>query len=129
MQLKNSLANKDKPSILLLLRIFIPFTCGYFLSYLFRVVNTVIASDLSADLDLDATKLGLLSSTYFIAFASTQLPLGIWLDRFGPRKTEAALLLFAAAGSAVFAMANSLGGVIIGRALIGIGVSACLMAG
>jgi predicted MFS family arabinose efflux permease len=113
----------------LLLRIFIPFACGYFLSYLFRVVNTVIASDLSADLGIDAEQLGLLSSIYFIAFASTQLPLGIWLDRFGPRRTEAFLLVFAAVGAAVFAMAEGMSGVIFGRALIGIGVSACLMAG
>ncbi len=58
-----------------------------------------------------------------------QLPLGIWLDRFGPRKTEAFLLLLAAGGAAVFGLAESFNGLLIGRALIGFGVSACLMAG
>lgn len=112
----------------LLLRIFVPFAAGYFLSYLFRVVNTIIAGDLSSDLDLNANQLGLLTSIYLIAFAATQLPLGILLDRYGPRKTEAILLMFAALGAAIFAMADTLTGLLIGRALIGFGVSACLMA-
>ena len=109
-------------------RIFFPFALGYFLSYLFRVVNAVIAPDLVADLGLDPAQLGLLTSTYFIAFASSQLPLGILLDRYGPRVVEAFLLLFAAAGAFVFSVSHSLAGVIAGRALIGFGVSACLMA-
>jgi MFS family permease len=110
------------------LRIFIPFAFGYFLSYLFRVVNAVIAPDLVADLKLDPSELGLLTATYFIAFASSQLPLGILLDRFGPRRVESFLLLFAGAGAIIFAVSHTLAGVIIGRALIGFGVSACLMA-
>ncbi len=112
----------------LILRIFIPFALGYFLSYLYRVVNTVIAGDLSADLAINAGQLGMLTSTYLITFAAFQLPLGILLDRYGPRKIEVLLLLFAAGGAVVFALAETLGGLVIGRALIGFGVSACLMA-
>ncbi|BCR03260.1 MFS transporter [Desulfuromonas versatilis] len=111
-----------------LLRLFIPFACGYFLSYLYRVVNAVIALDLCADLGLDPARLGLLTSAYFLTFAAAQLPLGVALDRFGPRRVEAALLLFAAAGAWLFAGAGSLAGLVAGRALIGFGVSACLMA-
>jgi sugar phosphate permease len=110
------------------LQVFVPFACGYFLSYLFRVVNSVIAPDLIADLGLGPSALGLLTSTYLIAFASSQLPLGVLLDRFGPRRVEAGLLLFAAAGAFVFARAESLAALAVGRALIGFGVSACLMA-
>ncbi len=112
----------------LLFRIFIPFALGYFLSYLFRVVNSIIAGDLSRDLSINAAELGLLTSTYLITFAAIQLPLGVMLDRYGPRKIEALLLLFAAAGSALFALAESFQLLLAGRALIGFGVSACLMA-
>lgn len=110
-----------------LLRVFLPFALGYFLSYLYRVVNAVIAPDLVTDIGLDAATLGLLTSVYFLTFGLFQLPLGILLDRFGPRRTEAVLLLFAAFGAIVFASAESATGLTIGRAFIGLGVSACLM--
>jgi predicted MFS family arabinose efflux permease len=117
-----SISRKD------LLRIFVPFAIGYFFSYLYRVVNAVIAPNLVADLSLGPADLGLLTSTYFLTFAAFQLPLGVLLDRFGPRKTEACLLIFAALGAFVFARAESASGLIAGRALIGFGVSSCLMA-
>jgi len=110
------------------LRVFIPFALGYFLSYLLRVVNAVIAPDLVAELGLTAADLGLLTSANFLAFAAAQLPLGILLDRYGPRRTEAALLLFAALGAFIFAHAASTSWLMTGRALIGLGTSACLMA-
>lgn len=115
-----------RPAILL--RVFIPFALGYFLSYLFRTVNAVIAPDLARDVGVDPASLGLLTSAYFLAFASFQLPLGVLLDRYGARRVESALLLFAAAGAFVFARAETLTGLMFGRALIGLGVSACLMA-
>ncbi len=113
---------------LTIFRVFFPFAAGYFVSYLYRVVNAVIAPDLIADIGVGPSALGLLTATYFISFASFQLPLGVLLDRFGPRKVEAVLLVFAAIGAFVFARAESLTGLITGRALIGFGVSACLMA-
>lgn len=112
----------------LALRVFLPFALGYFLSYLYRVVNAVIAPDLIADMGLDASTLGLLTAVYFLTFAATQLPLGILLDHYGPRRIEAGLLLFASAGAALFAIAPNTSTLIIGRGLIGLGVSACLMA-
>lgn len=111
-----------------LIRVFIPFALGYFLSYLYRVVNAVIAPDLISELGLTSSDLGLLTSAYFLTFALFQLPLGMLLDHYGPRKTEAALLLFAAVGGFIFATSTSVTGLIFGRALIGFGVSACLMA-
>ena len=110
------------------LRVFIPFALGYFLSYLYRVVNAVLAPDLAAELGVGPSELGLLTAAYFITFAAFQLPLGILLDRFGSRKIESLLLIFAAAGAFVFSKAESVTGLVIGRALIGFGVSACLMA-
>lgn len=115
-------------SKLTLLRVFLPFAAGYFVSYLFRTVNAVLAPDLAADIGVGPSALGLLTSVYFISFASFQLPLGILLDRYGPRKTEAVLLMFAGLGALIFSQAQSLTGLLIGRAFIGFGVSACLMA-
>ena len=113
---------------LTLFRVFLPFAAGYFISYVYRVVNAVIAPDLVADIGVGPSALGLLTATYFISFASFQLPLGVLLDRFGPRKVETVLLFFAALGAFIFARAESLAGLVTGRALIGFGVSACLMA-
>ena len=96
------------------LRLFLPFAAGYFLSYLFRTVNAVIGPVIASELSLPDNALGLLTSTYFLAFGAAQLPLGMLLDRYGPRRVESGLLL--------------LGGLAAGRALIGLGVSACLMA-
>ncbi len=115
-------------SPLSLVRIFIPFALGYFLSYLYRVVNAVIAPDLISEIGMGPSDLGLLTSAYFLTFAAFQLPLGMLLDHYGPRKTEASLLIFAALGAFVFALSTSTIGLIAGRALIGFGVSACLMA-
>lgn len=110
------------------MRVLIPFALAYFLSYLFRVVNAVIAPNLAADLRIGPADLGLLTSVYFVSFAAFQLPLGVLLDRFGPRRVEGALLIFAAGGSLIFGMATSLFGLSAGRALIGLGVSAGYMA-
>ncbi len=115
-------------SPLLRLRIFLPFALGYFLSYLYRTINAVLAPNLAADIGVDPSGLGLLTAAYFITFAAFQLPLGVLLDRFGPRRIEAALLVVAAVGAFVFSRAETLAGLVIGRGLIGFGVSACLMA-
>ena len=92
------------------------------------MVNAVLAPTLAAEFGLSAGGLGLLSSVYFLSFAVCQLPVGVAMDRFGPRRVNAALLLVAAAGGAWFAHAESAAGAMAARALIGVGVSACLMA-
>lgn len=109
-------------------RLFLPFAAGYFLSYLYRTANAVIGPVLARELSLPDNALGLLTSTYFLAFGAAQLPLGVLLDRYGPRRVEALLLLVAAAGTTAFALAQGLAGLAFGRGLIGLGVSACLMA-
>src|SRR5262252_5938853 len=99
--------------------VLLPFAAGYYLSYLFRTINALIAGDLAAELDLSAADLGLLTSTYFLVFAAAQLPLGTLLDRYGPQMIGSALLLIAGAGAILFALANSLLGLVTGRALMG----------
>ncbi|MBI2308349.1 MAG: MFS transporter [Rhodocyclales bacterium] len=111
-----------------LTRLLLPFAAAYFLSYFFRSANAVIGPELARELDLSAGDLGLLTSTYLLAFCLAQLPLGMLLDRFGARRVESALLLVAAAGAAAFALADGLPGLAAARAVIGLGVSACLMA-
>ena len=113
---------------MLFARIYLPLALGYAISYFYRNANAIIEVDLVRDLGLGPADLGLLTSVYFISFAAFQLPLGVLLDRYGPRRTESILLLFAALGSILFAQAESLSGLIVGRLLIGLGGSACLMA-
>ena len=110
------------------LRIFLPFAAGYYFSYFLRNVNAVIAPELTRELGVSAADLGLLTSAYLLAFGAVQLPLGLALDRYGARRVEATLLLVAAAGCALFAVGNSLTELAVARALIGLGVSSCLMA-
>ena len=109
------------------LRLFLPFAAGYFFSYFLRNANAIIAPELTRELGLSAADLGALTGAYLATFAAAQLPLGIALDRFGPRRVEGTLLLLAAAGCALFAVAAGLPGLALARALIGLGVSACLM--
>jgi predicted MFS family arabinose efflux permease len=107
--------------------VFCPFAAGYYLSYFYRYVNAVIAKDLVADFGLAPSDLGLLTSAYFLSFAAAQIPLGVALDRFGPRRCTAALFCVAGLGALVFGLARDLTMLSIGRALIGLGVSAGLM--
>ena len=109
--------------------VFLPFAGGYFLSYFYRTINAVISAELSSSMELRASDLGLLTAVYFLAFAATQLPVGIALDRYGPRRVQSVLLLVAAIGAALFGAAHTLAGFTIGRALIGLGVAAALIAG
>ena len=91
------------------------------------MVNAVLAPTLAAEFGLSAAGLGLLSSMYFFSFAFCQLPMGLAMDRFGPRRVNAVLLLLAAAGGAWFASAETASSAMAARALIGIGVSVALM--
>ncbi len=111
----------------LLLRVYLPFAAAYFLSYLYRTVNAVVGPHIADELGLSAGDLGLLTSAYFIMFAAVQLPLGLALDRYGPRRTQACLLLAAAAGAVVFGLGGGMTQLVAGRVLIGLGVAAGLM--
>ena len=110
-----------------MLVVFGPFAAGYFLSFFFRNVNAVISRDLAGEFSLAPSDLGFLTATYLLAFAAFQLPLGVLLDRYGPRRVVGSLLCVAAAGALVFALARDFTMLSIGRALIGLGVSGCLM--
>ncbi|MGB1251487.1 MAG: MFS transporter [Candidatus Promineifilaceae bacterium] len=107
--------------------IFIIFTCAYFLSYFYRLANAVISADLSTDLNLTPAQLGLMTSVFFATFAAAQIPLGIGLDRWGPRWVTPGLMLVGVVGSFTFAASPSRMILTIGRGLIGIGMAGILM--
>jgi MFS family permease len=110
------------------LPIYLAFAAGYLLSYLFRSVTAVISPDLTRELGLMPGSLGLLTSAYFVAFAAVQIPAGMLLDRYGPRRVEPVLLAVAGTGALLFAAAASVPGLVAARALIGAGCAAGLMA-
>ncbi|GFM59152.1 membrane protein [Pseudomonas cichorii] len=112
---------------MLFLTIFIPFGLGHFVSYMFRTVNAVIYVDLQTDLSLPASSLGLLTGAYFLTFAAAQIPLGVMLDRYGPRSVQAPMLLLAVLGAVIFSISSTEAGLLVGRGLIGMGVAGSLM--
>ena len=70
----------------------------------------------------------MLTSSYLFAFAVFQIPLGIFLDRYGARKVQIILMIFAGMGSLMFYFGNTLFELTLARAIIGLGVAGCLMA-
>jgi predicted MFS family arabinose efflux permease len=108
--------------------VFLVFAGAYFLSTLIRAVTATLSPVLSAELGLSSSDLGLLAGGYFLGFALTQLPMGRWLDRYGPRKVVLAFLTVAVLGCLAFAMADGLMALLLARVITGMGVSACLMA-
>lgn len=108
--------------------VFLAFACAYFLSALIRAITATISPTLTQEFALNASDLGLLAGAYFLGFAATQLPLGTWLDRHGPKKVELYFLSVAVLGCLAFSFATSFAGLVAARILCGVGVSACLMA-
>lgn len=113
----------------LILSVFLPFAAGYYLSYLFRTINAAVSPALATDFGLDAANTGLFASIYFLVFAGAQIPIGVLLDRFGPRRVQAVLLVMAVGGATLFGTADGFAELLVGRAMIGLGVAGSLMAG
>jgi len=108
--------------------VFLAFASAYFLSTLIRAITATLSPTLTVEMGLNARDLGLLAGGYFLGFSLTQLPLGSWLDRFGPKKVNLAFLTVAVLGCLAFATATSFIGLLAARMLCGVGLSACLMA-
>ena len=119
----------ERVSLAVIVLALMPFSLGYFLSYLYRAVNAVVAPDLVRDFKLSAGELGLLTAAYLLAFSFFQLPLGILLDRYGPRRVQAALVAIGGAGALLFAFAPNFYVLAIARAIIGLGFAGGLMSG
>ncbi|WP_114968150.1 MFS transporter [Rhodoferax ferrireducens] len=108
--------------------VFLAFAFAYFFSALIRAVTATLSPTLTQEFALNASDLGLLAGGYFLGFSATQLPLGKWLDRHGPKNVILGLLTVAVLGCVAFSLASSFAGLLAARILCGVGVSACLMA-
>jgi predicted MFS family arabinose efflux permease len=108
--------------------VFAAFASAYFLSALLRAIPATLAPTMIEEFGLGARDLGLLAGAYFLGFILTQLPLGSWLDRNGPRRVEVMFLAVAVIGSVAFASAHGFAALFCARVLCGVGLSACLMA-
>ncbi len=99
----------------------------FFLSQFYRVSNAVIAPQLIQDLALDTKAIGLMSASFFYAFALTQIPISLLLDKLGPRTMMTALSVIGVIGAVIFSLADSLTIGVMGRALLGVGMACNLM--
>ena len=108
--------------------VFLAFAFAYFFSAWVRAITATLSPTLTREFALSAQELGLLAGGFFLGFVVTQLPLGTWLDRHGPKKVMISLLAVALAGCLAFSLATSFSGLLAARVLCGVGLSACLMA-
>jgi MFS family permease len=104
-----------------------PFGACFFLSNYYRSMNAVLSPRLMFDLELTANSLGLLTSVYFFTTALFQLPLGLLMDRYGPRRVQAVLMAIASVGVLIFAVGRHLPVLMAGRAIMGVGAAGALM--
>ncbi|WP_457281605.1 MFS transporter [Polaromonas sp. P5_D5] len=108
--------------------VFLAFAAAYFCSALVRAITATLAPVLTQEFSLHARDLGLLAGGYFLGFAATQLPLGTWLDRHGPKRVILCFLALSVLGCLAFSLSTSFAWLLASRVLVGMGVSACLMA-
>jgi MFS family permease len=108
--------------------VFLIFAAAYSVSALVRAIIATLSPVLSQEFSLHSRDLGLLAGGYFLGFAATQLPLGTLLDKHGPKRVMVSFLAAAVLGCLAFSVAGSFAGLLAGRVLIGMGVSACLIA-
>jgi MFS family permease len=107
--------------------VLLPFSVCFFLSNYYRSVNAILSPRLLSDLHLAASNLGFLTSAYFFTTAVFQLPLGLLMDRYGPRRVQASLMGIASIGVLVFAVSAHYPVLVFGRAIMGIGAAGALM--
>ncbi len=110
-----------------ILIIFLPFVLGCFMSNYLRTVTAVLSPFIEGELSISAATMGLIVSSFFLCFALSQIPVGVFTDRYGPRRVQAALFYLAGIGSIIFGCAKGPLLLITGLVLIGLGVGGGLM--
>ena len=119
--------SKQPPPKAAAVRIVATLCSVYVVSQFFRASHAVVAPDLARDLMLTPGDLGLLTGAFFVSFGAAQIPIGMLLDRFGPRRTVSSLLLFAVAGAVLFARADGLAALTVARICMGVGCAGVLV--
>ena len=112
----------------MLVRVTFPLAMANVMNQGARTVMAIVGPVLAVELGLSAVELGVLAACLFASYAATQLPLGVALDAFGARRVQTVLMLLAALGFAIFALSPGFAGLVVARIVLGIGVSAGLMA-
>ena len=121
-----SAAAPTSTPVRLMLFVVIPFGVGYFLSFLFRNTNAVLAPELIRTFGLDASELGILTAVFFAVAALQYVPLALLLDRFGPKRIFVGQALITGIACLMTAWAESFAMLVVARGLLGLGVAACL---
>lgn len=120
--------NSDNLMSPLFFRLLIPYGTVFFIGMFIGSINSIIAPTIVSVFDLSPADLGFISSVTLIAFGLTQIPLGVFLDKFGAKKTLSGMLIIAFIGTLTFAASKTYLSLLTARALIGIGFSGSLMA-
>ncbi len=107
--------------------IMIVLCAGYTVSQFLRTSIGVLSPNLMHNFSINPNNMGLLGGVFFLSFAVFQIPGGILIDRYGPRKVMTAIIIFAVLGSIIFALSNSFYSLLFGRIFMGLGCSICLM--
>ena len=102
---------------------------AFTVSQFYRTAPAVIGPELRSGLALSPAELGLAAGAFFIAFSLMHVPIGVLLDRYGPRRVMAAMLTIASAGAALFSQAGGAAGLVAAQLLIGAGCSAMFVGG
>ena len=112
----------------MLVRVTFPLAAANVMNQASRTVMAIVGPVLAVELGLSAVELGVLAACLFASYATAQLPLGVALDAFGARRVQTALMVLAAIGFAIFALSPGFTSLVAARIVIGVGVSAGLMA-
>lgn len=99
----------------------------YAYQYLLRVMPNIMLDDIMQQFNIGAATFGQFSGVYYIGYSLMHLPIGIMLDRYGPRKVMSGCILVTVIGLLPLLFATHWFYPIIGRLLIGIGSSAAIL--
>lgn len=100
---------------------------GFFYAWVLRISPSVMVGDLMAEFEIGGAILGVMSSLYFYTYAAVQVPVGLAVDRFGPRRVLSLTVLVAALGCVITAAAPVIELVYAGRLMIGFGAAFALV--